>query len=78
MKSSNDKKPMTRRDWMRLAGRGGIAAGLGALGTYLLSRSENVSAKSACGRKISCRKCRDESTCYLPRAIAARRRKDLS
>ncbi len=75
MKSTENEK-ITRRDWMQWAGRGTLASGIGALGTLLLSRSSTESAGTACGRKISCKQCRDEKQCYLPRAIAARRRKD--
>lgn len=75
---SMDKEKLTRRDWMQWAGRGSLAAGIGALGALLISRSDTDSSGNACGRKISCKQCRDEKQCYLPRAIAARGRKDQS
>jgi hypothetical protein len=78
MKLPKRDKPMTRRDWLGLCGRGAVAAGVATLSGVLLSRSSAEGDESRSCDRPRCSQCDQSETCYLPRAIAYRKRKDLA
>lgn len=70
-----DRRIMTRREMLRMAARGAVAAGLGALAWRLLPGhgKKGVPGRQSCVHAGVCRGCPQAASCGLPTALSMRR-----
>jgi hypothetical protein len=65
--------PMSRRDFLRNAGRAVIITGFAGFGFFLLKKDRFVQAENQkCVSNLLCNECTEINTCTLPQALSAR------